>query len=116
MSRASSASVYGSKPPVNLGRMPVKRAPRAYGLVSESAPTGWYAGAKNPPRVRTTRPKNGPVTSNRPKRDAATEKALREMAAIAEREAAEDRRRAEREAHRPIMVGDVSLPKIGNID
>lgn len=114
MSRATSAGVYGSKPPVDLSRMPSKRAPRAHGLRSESAVTGWYSPGARPSKPRP--PRNGPVTSNKPRRDPATEKALREMEAIRRREEEEDRRREERESHRPIMIGDVSLPKIGNID
>lgn len=86
MSRATSASLFGSKPPVDEARMPERRAPRAYGLRSESAPSGWYS-AGSP--VRKSRPRrNGPVTSNMP--DPATVKALADLAAVAAREAAEE--------------------------
>lgn len=86
MARATSASLYGSRPPVDESRTPARRAPRAYGLRSESAPSGWYS-AGSP--IRKSRPRrNGPVTSNMP--DPATVKALAEMAAVAAREAAEE--------------------------
>lgn len=63
MSRASSAGVYGSGTPLDLARVNYRRAPRAHGLVSESAPVGWYPAPRTP---RKARPKSGPVVSNMP--------------------------------------------------
>lgn len=40
MSRASSASVYGSSW-IDLGRVPARRSRRAYGLRTASHPDGW---------------------------------------------------------------------------
>lgn len=82
MSRATSASVFGSKPPVDESRMPARRASRAYGLRSESAPSGWYSAGARPSVPRRRR--NGPVVSNLP--DPAV---LAERAAMAAREARE---------------------------
>jgi hypothetical protein len=46
MSRASSASVYGSSW-IDLGRVPARRSRRAYGLRTASHPDGWApAGAR----------------------------------------------------------------------
>lgn len=110
MSRATSAGLYGSKPPVDESRMPARRAPRAYGLRSESSPTGWYgsgAVARKPkPRVR----RNGPVTSNIVRRDPAVQAELDRLARIAADEAERDARAEER--IRSIMRAHA----IGNID
>lgn len=46
MSRATSASVYGSSW-IDLGRVPARRSRRAYGLRTASHPDGWApAGAR----------------------------------------------------------------------
>lgn len=54
MSRASSASLYGSGTPTNLSRVPQSRPVRAYGLRSQSSVTGYYPAYGNRP-VRKVR-------------------------------------------------------------
>ena len=54
MSRATSASVYGSGTPTDLSRVPWTRPVRAYGLRSQSSVTGYYPAYGRKPR-RTTR-------------------------------------------------------------
>lgn len=81
MSRATSASLYGSKPLDDLYRV---HAPvLAHGLRSESAPTGYYSGPQTP-RKRTVR-RAAPVRSNRP--DPAVAREVARLARIAEHEA-----------------------------
>lgn len=113
MARATSAGLYGSKPPVDEARMPAKRAPRAYGLRSESSPTGWYSAGARPSKPRPSRPKSGPVTSNRKPVDPAVVAELARLERIRLAEEAEDiareqaleaRREAWRQANR---IGDV---------
>lgn len=77
MPRATSASVYGSRPLDDTYHTVTPR--RAYGLRSESAPDGYYAGPVNPRKPRPRR--NGPVRSNMP--DAATRRELAQAAAAA---------------------------------
>lgn len=76
MSRADSASLYGSGTPLNLARVNATAPRRPHGLRSESSPDGWYAGPRTPYKPRPRR--NGPVVSNKP--DAATLRAQREQA------------------------------------
>ncbi len=60
MSRASSASVYGSSW-IDLGRVPARRSRRAYGLRTASHPDGWApSGARA--RRRTPRETIDPTT------------------------------------------------------
>ena len=54
MSRATSASVYGSGTPTDLSRVPWTRPVRAYGLRSQSSVAGYYPAYGNRPR-RITR-------------------------------------------------------------
>lgn len=54
MSRATSASVYGSGTPTDLSRVPWTRPVRAYGLRSQSSVAGYYPAYGNRP-VRRTR-------------------------------------------------------------
>ena len=54
MSRATSASVYGSGTPTDLSRVPWTRPVRAHGLRSGSSVTGYYPSYGNRP-VRRTR-------------------------------------------------------------
>jgi hypothetical protein len=111
MSRATSAGLFGSKPPVDVSRMPARRAPRAYGLVSESAPSGWYS-AGSP--IRKSRPRrNGAVTSNKP--DPATVKALADLAAVAAREAADEETPVRRGQSAARVDSDAERAIIGSI-
>lgn len=115
MSRATSASLYGSKAPVDVSRMPARRAPRAYGLRSESAPSGWYSAGARPSKPRPRR--NGPVVSNKPKRDPAVQAELDRLARIAAMEAAEDDARAIRDARAEDRIREIMRAHaIGNID
>lgn len=53
MGRASSATVYGYSQAIDLGTVNYRRAPRAYGLRSGSAPSGWYsAGSRSRRKAR----------------------------------------------------------------
>lgn len=54
MSRATSASVYGSGTPTDLSRVPWTRPVRAYGLRSQSSVAGYYPSYGTRP-VRRTR-------------------------------------------------------------
>lgn len=54
MSRATSASVYGSGTPTDLSRVPWTRPVRAYGLRSQSSVAGYYPAYGRKPR-RITR-------------------------------------------------------------
>lgn len=76
MSRADSASLYGSGTPLNLARLNATAPRRPHGLRSESATDGWYSGPRTPYKPRPRR--NGPVTSNKP--SAEQSRAMREQA------------------------------------
>ena len=83
MSRATSASLYGSRPMDDTYRTytPI----RAHGLRSESAPDGYYAGPQTPRKRPTARRVAAPVRSNKP--DPAVAREVARLARIAEREA-----------------------------
>ena len=53
MSRATSASVYGSGTPTDLSRVLWTRPARAYGLRSQSSVTGYYPSYGTRPARRT---------------------------------------------------------------
>jgi len=55
MSRANSASLFGSGTPLNLARVSARPNPSVYGLRSSSSPTGYYPAYGKKPRRRTTR-------------------------------------------------------------
>lgn len=52
MARATSAGLYGSGTPTDLSRVNWTRAPRAYGLRSQSSTSGYYPSYGSRPRQR----------------------------------------------------------------
>jgi len=103
MSRASSASVYGSSW-IDLGRVPARRSRRAYGLRTASHPDGWApAGARARRRTpRETVDADGilsPVTADDD--DAPVRRYVREVHAVDRIDYAAERRLVE-----PIKLGE----------
>jgi len=64
MSRATSASVYGSGTPTDLARVPAARPARNYGLRSGSSVTGYYPAYGSRPKAKRTRKEVVDATSN----------------------------------------------------
>lgn len=89
------------------------RGRRAYALRTADHPDGWVpSAAERATRPRKARPKNGPVTSNVRRQDPDTVRELARLAAIAEREAMEDRDAIAREKIRATLAAH----PVGNID
>ena len=63
MARITSASLYGSGTPTDLSRVNWRKPPRAYGLRSESALTGYYPAYGSRPKRRTVRETVDPSTN-----------------------------------------------------